>query len=92
MAKEPLNTEGDEKSASEESDSAFLFADVVLRADTHRLAQLLVEDPEEGDNWFRNELGAMLRHQLGAPVELELFGQESEKGRRGSSRLAMRRG
>ena len=78
MAKEPLNTEGDDKSASAESDSAFLFADVVLRGDTHRLARLLVEDLEERDNWFRNELGAMLAHQLGAPVESELCGQSGD--------------
>jgi len=78
MAKEPhhSHSEGDEAGASAESHSAFLFADAALRGDTHRLARLLVEDLEERDNWFRNELGSMLTHQLGAPVESELFGQE----------------
>jgi hypothetical protein len=96
MAKEPHNTEGDEEGASEESNSAFLFADAAIRGDTHRLARLLVEDLEERDNWFRNELGAMLTHQLGAPVESELFGQEGAAVRShvesvaGGSRLTFR--
>ena len=75
MSKEPHNAKDEHGSASEDSNSAFLFGDTAFRGDTHRLARLLVEDLEERDNWFQSELGAMLTHQLGAPLESELAGQ-----------------
>jgi hypothetical protein len=51
---------------------------VAVRGDTHRLARLLLEGLEQRDNWFQNELGVMLTHQLGAPLELELAGKAVE--------------
>jgi hypothetical protein len=60
MAEEPLKTEGEDPSASEESNSDFLFADVLLRGDPNRLAQLLVDDLEERDHWIQSELGGFI--------------------------------
>lgn len=63
---------GSDQGADRDANSEFLFSGATYLGDTHRLARLLVPDLEEREVWSVSEMGAMLKHQLAVPLELEL--------------------
>ena len=49
----------------------------VFGADPKKLARLLSAELEQQNNWQPEELSAILRHQLEAPLEIDLGGAKS---------------
>jgi hypothetical protein len=72
MTKQPDVNQNESSDGSEDPGTSLFFADVAFRGDTHRLARLLVDNLETTEKWSKQELGAMLTHQLGASLDPEL--------------------
>jgi hypothetical protein len=89
MTRAPDAADGGRSGLLDDPGTSLFFAEVAFRGDTHRLARLLVNDLEAREKWSDGELGSMLAHQLGAPLDPELarcalWRSDAATGKRGT--------